>query len=384
VNALCITSCSLVVHGSSARSTHTRVTESPGALTSVAPVIDGSTGRRFVLPVGIASVTFLGAFFALTAFGVGAGGSSRAAEANARHAAPRAVSAIQAYSEADARRNGAAGQGGAPPAPDLAPLSAAAFKGPIAQYRAYTEGRLKAVLGQLAALQGALRANRLAAARSAWEGAYAAYLRLGAVYGEFGDLNRAIDGSPGGLPGGVHDRRFTGLHRLELGLWEGAAPPRRLLGVAARLAVDVRRLQKRLPHEQITPLEYATRAHEILEDAIRDLLSGVDVPWSHDGVLATVAGVDATAELIATLRPLLDGREDAIEVVDSALLRLHRALASLHGADRGRWPTLEQLGQDEAELLDGAVGGAAETLDQVPGALETKLPSPIPALPNPR
>jgi iron uptake system EfeUOB component EfeO/EfeM len=347
-------------------------------------VIGGSTGRRFALPVGIAGVTFLGAFLALTALGVGAGGSPRAARADARRAAPRPVSAIQAYSEADAKRNGAAGQGGAPPPPDLVPLPAAAFDGPIARYRVYAEGQLTAMLHQLSGLRNALGANRRAAARAAWEGAYADYLHLGAVYGEFGELNRAIDGTPGGLPGGVGDPRFTGLHRLELGLWQGSAPPRRLLGVAGELAADVRLLQRRLPGEQITPLEYATRTHEILEDAIRDLLSGVDVPWSRAGVLATAAGVDATEELIATLRPLLDGREDAIEVVDSSLLRLDRVLASLRSSDRGRWPTLEQLSQNQTELLDGAVGGAAEALDEVPGALETKLPAPIPSLPRSR
>lgn len=57
----------------------------------------------------------------------------------------------------------------------------------------------------------------------------------------------------------------------------------------------------------ITPLEYATRAHEILEDAVRDLLSGAAVPWSGEGVLATAAGVEATEEVISTLRPVLGG-----------------------------------------------------------------------------
>jgi iron uptake system EfeUOB component EfeO/EfeM len=345
-------------------------------------------GRRLLPPLGIACLSSVGAFFALTALGVGAGAGSGAGSgatgAHARRTAPRATSAIQAYSEADAKRNGAARQDGAPPAPDLVPLPAAAFDAPIAQYRAYSEGQLKVMLGSVAELRRALRANRLEAARTAWEATYADYLHLGAVYGEFGELNRAIDGNPGGLPGGAHDPRFTGLHRLELGLWQGAAPPRRLVGAAARLAADVRLLRARLPHEQITPLEYATRTHEILEDAIRDLLSGVDVPWSHEGVLATAAGVYATHELIATLRPLLDGREDTIEVVDSALDRLDGVLATLRRSHHGRWPTLDRLSRREAELLDGAAGAAGEALDQVPGALETKLPPPIPALPNPR
>jgi high-affinity iron transporter len=341
-------------------------------------------GRRLLLPIVIASLTCVSAFLVFTAFGIGAGQSSSADETSARHAPPRRLSAIQAYSEADARRNGAAGQGGAPPPTELVPIPARAFDGPIAQYRAYSEGQLGAMLGYVAELEGALRANRLVAARGAWEGAYTDYLHLGAVYGEFGGLNRAIDGSPGGLAGGAHDPRFTGLHRLELGLWQGATPPRRLLGAAARLAADVRLLRRRLPGERITPLEYATRTHEILEDAIRDLLSGVDVPYSHDGVLATAAGVYATHELISTLRPLLDGREDAIEVAESALVRLDGVLAALRRSHHGRWPTLDRLGQDETELLDASVGAAAEALDQVPGALETKLAPPIPTLPSTR
>ena len=35
-------------------------------------------------------------------------------------------------------------------------------------------------------------------------------------------LNNAIDGTPGGLPEGVGSPQFSGLHRLEHGLWTGA------------------------------------------------------------------------------------------------------------------------------------------------------------------
>jgi iron uptake system EfeUOB component EfeO/EfeM len=322
----------------------------------------------------------IAAFLLFTAIGIGGGGG----EAAAHSRPPRRPTALQTYSERAAERSGAAGVGGAPPAPELVPLPSSAFDAPIAAYRVYAAHQLEAMMIPLARLRRALAADRRDAARAAWEAAYSDYLRLGAVYGEFGALNSAIDGNPGGLPGGAGDPHFTGLHRIELGLWHATTPPRLLIGAAAQLAADVRLLRRRLPHEQITPLEYATRAHEILEDAIRDLLSGVDVPWSHAGVLATAAGVDATHELIATLRPLLDGREDAIEVVDSALARLDGVLATLRHTHHERWPTLAQLGQREDELLNGTVGAAAEALDQVPGALETKLPPPIPPLPSQR
>jgi iron uptake system EfeUOB component EfeO/EfeM len=333
------------------------------------------------LSAGGAVFTCIAALLALTALGVGGGSTP---DAVARPQPPQTLTPLQAYSEHAAERSGAAGVGGAPPAPELVPLPAAAFNAPIAAYRVYAAHQLGAMAAPLTRLRVALRAGRRSAARAAWEAAYSDYLHLGAVYGEFGTLDKAIDGNPGGLPGGAHDPHFTGLHRLELGLWGEAGSPRQLLGAADQLTADVDLLRRRLPGEQITPLEYATRTHEILEDAIRDLLSGVDVPWSHAGVLATAAGVYATHELLSTLRPLLDGRENAIEVVESALVRLDRVLAALRGSHHGHWPTLEELGLREAETLNGAVGGAAEALDQVPGALETKLPPPIPPLPRSR
>ena len=97
-------------------------------------------GRRLLLPVGIACADMFERVPRLTALGVGAGADSgNPAEASARRTAPHPVSAIQSYSEADAKRNGAAGAGGAPPITQLVPIPPAAFDTPIAQYKAYAE-----------------------------------------------------------------------------------------------------------------------------------------------------------------------------------------------------------------------------------------------------
>jgi high-affinity iron transporter len=262
------------------------------------------------------------------------------------------------------------------------PVPATDFDGPVTQYKAYSAGQLRIMLGYITRLERALRANRLRAARQAWRGAYERWLHLGAVYGAFGALNDAIDGTPGGLPRGAGDPHFTGLHRLERGLWRGDAPAHELLDLTIRLGEDVRLLIGHLPSVQITPLEYATRAHEILEDAQRDLLSGVDVPWSGEGVLATAAGLAATREVLATLRSLLDGREGTIETVEFGLARLAGALAAVRRDHDGRWPALSQLSQRESELLNGTLGAALEALDAVPGTLETRVPPPTPSLPS--
>lgn len=262
---------------------------------------------------------------------------------------------------------------------ELSPLPAKAFVRPVAAYKAYAERWTAKAETDADRLRQALTAGSRTDARPAWETTWSAYLHLGAVYGLFGSLNQAIDGMPGGRPQGASDPSFTGLHRLEMGLWS-TTPPRTLVPLAAGLMRDLRRLHRILPKVAIEPLEYATRAHEILEDAQRDLLSGAQVPWSGQGVLGTAAGLAATSEVFHTLEPLLSGRENTEASVRSELALLGAAIASVH-RDHANWPTLVQLTVREHELLNGTLAGALGALELLPGTLETTTPQPVPKLP---
>ncbi len=328
----------------------------------------------------------LAAFLAVTALGVGRHHARPVASApytvtpfaSYEARAPHVLSTTVINSDQGAVQGAAA----TPPSA-LPPLPASAFNEPTAQYRAYAVRQLGLMESQVKRLESALAANDRTSAREAWRAAYVRYLRLGAVYlvGPLATLNQAIDGNASGLPEGTASPQFTGLHRIEYGLWT-STEPRALLSQAHRLNSNVRQLRGVLGKVSIAPLEYATRAHEILEDAARDLLSGADVPWSKEGVLATNAGLGATEEVIATLHPLLMGRENTIPIVKTELAALRSAIASLAAAHGGRLPSNAQLTQAQAELLDGTLGGALEALSQVPGALETELPPQIPQIPR--
>jgi high-affinity iron transporter len=131
----------------------------------------------------------------------------------------------------------------------------------------------------------------------------------------------------------------------------------------------------------MTPLDYVLRAHEILEDAQRDLLSGMDVPWSHQGVLGTAAAFAATQEVVGTLAQLMQGRDNTLVEVQNELILMGRALRSIRDAHAGRWPSLAQLTQAQRETLDGTLAGVLGVLDQVPGTLETAPVTAFPRLP---
>jgi high-affinity iron transporter len=210
-------------------------------------------------------------------------------------------------------------------------------------------------------LATALRTGDRAAARRDWLAAYGTYERIGAAYGALGALDGAIVGA---------------LHGIERDLWTGAS----LRGSAGRrLRAAVARLPHALRTGPLTPLDYATRAHEILEDAQRDQLSGVAPRWSGAGVLATAADLDATRAVLRTLQPVLAGRGDVLAQVRSRLLGLGAALRAIHRA-HGGWPPLRRLSRNERERLTGTLGATLEALAGVPGALETSLPPVIPRL----
>jgi iron uptake system EfeUOB component EfeO/EfeM len=264
---------------------------------------------------------------------------------------------------------------------DLSPISPAAFNGPITAFRVYAEGWAATLAADLPRLRDALAGGGRAASERAWSVAYSDYLHLGAVYGLLpGTLDARIDGMPHALPGDGPTPSFSGLHRVEYGLWTGASP-RSLVPWAKQLERDVVTLRRVLPKVPIDTLDFTLRAHEILEDAQRDLLSGTDVPWSGAGVLGTAAGLAATRELIATLTPLLQGRDNTLGEVQSWLPQLQGVLDRLRAAHGGTYPSLGQLSTAQREQLDGAVAGTLQALSLVPGTLETTAVPDFPKLP---
>jgi high-affinity iron transporter len=276
------------------------------------------------------------------------------------------------------------GINGSAPAASEPPVAASVFQAPIAAYRRFADRQLRRMSGDVAGLRRALAAGTRLSAQSAWRRASIDYLALGAVYldpGPAARLDQRIDGDPDGLLGGAASPRFSGLHRLERGLWTGQ-PVAQLMPWAQRLSGDVARLRRVLPAVPIAPQDYVARAHEILEDAVRDLLSGTDVPWSGEGVLGTEAGVIATTEIVRTLAPILRSRDGngLITTVDTDVAGVRSTVAAIRRAHHGQLPTDGELTRQESERLDGSVGQALEGLAQIPGALETSPNTAVPSI----
>jgi len=261
---------------------------------------------------------------------------------------------------------------------ELTPLAPHDFARPIARYRAYASREAAVLARRARVLTQALRRGDRAGAQAAWAQADSAFQRVGAAYGALGSLGDAIDGAPGGLPKGTKDPHFTGLRRIEQGLWTGAAPAS-LARFGTRLQHDVGRLRHTLAGSPIDPLTYATRAHEILEDVQRDRFSATTP--SDSGVRATADGLAATRTVLGTLTGVLDGRGDALAASRAQLQRLGTELTTIRHAHGGRYSTLSRLTPTERLALDGRLGATLEALSHIPGELETTRPATVARIP---
>lgn len=251
-------------------------------------------------------------------------------------------------------------------------VTAATLRRPVARYRAYARARLAAMQDDLAALAAAVAHRDLAAARAAWLRAAGRYASVGAAYGAFGELDRAIAGGPGALPGGARSRRFSGLHRVELALWRRRSTAD-AVGPVRVLRRDVARLRTGLVRARIDPLGYTLRVHEILEDALHLELSGRASPWSGAALVAVRADVRATRVVLGTLRAVVARREPLVLAqAERALDRVDRALARV--TRRGRLPRWDALARRDREAVAGVVAAATERLATVPELIDPRTP----------
>ncbi|HKS45613.1 MAG TPA: iron uptake transporter permease EfeU [Amycolatopsis sp.] len=258
----------------------------------------------------------------------------------------------------------ASGTGGTAPAAVL-PVSGQDLDGPVRQYQDYVTPQLSTLSTQVDALRGALSGGDLAAAKADWLRAQLTWERVGAAYGRFGDLTNAIDGRPNGLPDGVDDKDFTGLRRLEYGLWHGQDTAA-LTPIADKLTEDVAALRQQLPTLTADPADLPLRAHEILEDALRDKLTGASDLGAGSGYQETLADVDGTRVVLDELAPLIDARKpQLVATIKTQLDTLEQALKATTSGPM-------TAPQAERQRVNAAIGQVLETLSVIPTLLEIR------------
>jgi high-affinity iron transporter len=263
---------------------------------------------------------------------------------------------------------GSVSTGSAPVA--VKPVTAGDLTPPNRLYQAYAAAQLAGLASQVTVIEADLRHDNIPQAKKDWLTAQLDWERAGASYDSFGDLGLAVDRLPDGLPDGVSDKGFTGLHRLEYGLWHGQSATE-LLPVADTLAKNAAAVEKNLPGDDLAgdPTQLPVRAHEIIEDALRDHLSGIDDQGAGAAYAMTYADTQVDKAVLGYLANLLNEREPGlVATADSDLATLDTALLATRA--QGQWQSLSAVTLAQRQHVDAATGALLETLASVPDLLE--------------
>ena len=242
--------------------------------------------------------------------------------------------------------------------------------GPVARYREYVSRQLTTLGTQVSRLGAAIAGGDRAAARASWLAAQLTWEQVGAAYGGFAELGDAIGGLPQGHPQGVRDPGFTGLHRIEYGLWHGQGR-NELLPVTDKLAADLSSLRRKLPDLTIDPADLPLRAHEILEDALREHLTGLSDQGSGASYAETDADLQGTRVVLDELAPLINARRaDLLPAAATQMDALHQALRATRTG--GVWTPAADASPVARRRVDAVLGALLETLAPVPDLLELR------------
>jgi hypothetical protein len=246
---------------------------------------------------------------------------------------------------------------------------------PLITYRIYAFRKLITAQADVEAMAAAISAGDLAEAKSDWVAARTAWLEIGqddGAYGCFGDLGAEIDGTAAGLVGGTSSPQFTGFHKVELDLWTD--------GNLAAAAADTATLQQLLTQLRRIPIgtelpvtqdglaSWVLRPHEILEDSVRDTLTGDDDYGSGTALASITADVAATKELLSLLVPVLNPLAPHLVARADGQLGAVLAAVALAGPDGARI-ALRDLPTLARQRLGAAVSAALETLAPIPNLL---------------
>jgi len=242
-----------------------------------------------------------------------------------------------------------------------------AFIGPLSEYRVYLSLQGSALVRGVDALNQAIAAGDLAAARAAYVPARSAYQSLAAAAQRYSELDNAINARADYYEKREQDPGFGGFHRLEYGLFQqssldGLAP------VAQKLATDVAALKTQLLAQNLPPEQLVSIVARNIRSLAEVRTNGEEERYSHADLSGFAANLAGARKVVDLLRPLLaKSAADLLPKIDAALNDLGTQLDSLRDGDTYR--AYDKVGPDQRKQIADKAKALADALDGIDPAL---------------
>jgi iron uptake system component EfeO len=206
----------------------------------------------------------------------------------------------------------------------------------------------------------------LAAAKRAYPAARVHYERIEPVAATWEALDTEIDGrweNPVTVPS-----RFVGFHRIEQLLWE-----KHTLAGAGRLCAglvgDERQLLAHVRAATYKPLEMASGATDLINEASTTKVAGEEERYSHTDLVVLEANVEGAQEIVNLLRPYLQSKDPAlltsIDERHAAAVKEMGGLRASPGYEDTGYVDYSTVPEGARRRLSSSLNAYAESLSQL-------------------
>ncbi len=212
----------------------------------------------------------------------------------------------------------------------------------------------------------AISAGNMNQAKALYPPARVYYERIEPVAEVWGSLDTSIDGRWEN-PVTVKSQ-FTGFHRIEQMLWQDKS----LNGAAAMCSGLVKNEQQLLTlvgSAQYNPLEMASGATDLINEAATNKISGEEERYSNTDLPVFEANVEASMQVITLLEPYLQTKDAStvslIKQRDDAVESLLTNYKATPGYDNTGYVDYSTVTKTDRKQLSAAVNALAEAMSKV-------------------
>jgi iron uptake system component EfeO len=241
----------------------------------------------------------------------------------------------------------------------------AALASAVTGYTRYVNSQVEAQVTTTGRFADAVRRGDVPAAKALYPTARTYWERIEPVAESFGDIDPRIDGRE-------DDQRdpgvaWTGYHRLEKDLWVTGLLPDSA-ATADRLVADVDELRGRVSGVQLTPLQMANGAKELLDEVATGKITGEEDRYSHTDLFDFRGNVDGSRAALSALRPVLDARDPVLgQTLDARFADVDRLLENYRVGDGLTLYT--GLTPEDTRRMTEVIDALAEPVSQVAGVV---------------
>ncbi|MEV4509509.1 iron uptake system protein EfeO [Dactylosporangium sp. NPDC049525] len=259
-------------------------------------------------------------------------------------------------------RGGFKATGEAKPLTDDAKLAQA-----TQDYQRYVKSQTGALITKTTEFVDAVKAGDIEKAKALFPIARTYWERIEPVAESFGDLDPAIDAREADLEAG---QEWTGFHKIEKDLWvtkdvSKSGP------TADKLLADVKTIVDKSNSVELSPLNLANGAKELLDEVATGKITGEEDTFSHTDLWDFAANLEGSRAAIAALRPVIEEKDAALAKTLEDKFAAAQAELDKHRNGDG-WKFHNELSEADLKALADSINALAEPISKVAPLVASK------------